>query len=742
MQLLFQFVEFCEGHLESSQMKLLNLVKKRYNECDKEYTNSQEFSEYIHCTEAKINSDKARFFVHLRDFLNILKENKAENEQMVNCPVRNGIKREHESCDREDEITSKRKRTEKNEGESQSDMSSSESSSDSKIERVPSFTEYTLENEVEILPESLSAEESDMEADETKNIGMKFQTNVNLAECEKNIKSAEKHLALKSLKTCREEIKSMFSSSEDEACEEDTKTALDIENIILRHEDKIVNYEKEQEKKEQVVKQEDVVSTEKNGIVYKSESDKPDEPEFNEIENTPQESVVILEESEGENLNGDMTAKHQPKTEKLEKENCIGGQIVNDSKNLESSSGPEGTKSEYIDLNSSEEVTIIEDDDFDEEKNSDALIAADTKYFGEESWSENDNTSKEKPKCSTKEVEIGERISNARTDNTSSDEEDPGYAIKARKFKEKCKKKYVVSVGKKNKKGFSTYHCKDNLKPPSVVQSCKHNSPVKKRSPSHSPKCKKKSSPKKVSPSKSPIIIMTDSESESDADNIVDFKKKFDEKVNTKFKKQFHIKNDPSVVVEKISCKYEPMEIDDSAGINDESVANDESSENSSEETMYVSDHKNVLLSSNKENILNEKDTCTVYDADGKKSERTAQVKEKTRVSFITEEIYKSKPDSSVGNKSLETKMEKFNDSGSVTLEHQWEHKTEKVYDEEENIENDDEEPGPSCVTDRESVKKKGSSKQIKKLEALLEVYKHLHKFLTLYLRMVLILIL
>ncbi|OWF44789.1 histone-lysine N-methyltransferase, H3 lysine-79 specific-like [Mizuhopecten yessoensis] len=54
------------------------LIQKRYEECSKSYRTSSKFQEFLQITQAKIDSDNSRVFVHLRDFLNELKTNKAE----------------------------------------------------------------------------------------------------------------------------------------------------------------------------------------------------------------------------------------------------------------------------------------------------------------------------------------------------------------------------------------------------------------------------------------------------------------------------------------------------------------------------------------------------------------------------------------------------------------------------------------------------------------------------------------
>ena len=70
-----QFLLFCGDHLGDSK-DILKLVKKRYKDCDPDFSASKEFLDLIETTKDKIQTDSHRIFVHLRHFLNELKDHK------------------------------------------------------------------------------------------------------------------------------------------------------------------------------------------------------------------------------------------------------------------------------------------------------------------------------------------------------------------------------------------------------------------------------------------------------------------------------------------------------------------------------------------------------------------------------------------------------------------------------------------------------------------------------------------
>ncbi|XP_033732810.1 FK506-binding protein 5-like isoform X2 [Pecten maximus] len=76
---LNEFLDEIQGYIENTP-NLSILIKKRYDECSKSYIHSSKFEDFLHITRAKIDSDNSRVFVHLRDFLNELKSNKAEKK--------------------------------------------------------------------------------------------------------------------------------------------------------------------------------------------------------------------------------------------------------------------------------------------------------------------------------------------------------------------------------------------------------------------------------------------------------------------------------------------------------------------------------------------------------------------------------------------------------------------------------------------------------------------------------------
>lgn len=151
---------------------------------------------------------------------------------------------------------------------------------------------------------------------------------------------------------------------------------------------------------------------------------------------------------------------------------------------------------------------------------------------------------------------------------SSSDDEDPEYEKKAKKFREKCKKKYVRSVGRKNNKDKArhlettksctvekySYNSKKSEKLSSVSCKAKNDSEHFRLKPH---KHFEKKSPNK-SPKKSPIIIMTDSETGSDVEQ---FREKHRRKVDRKLKEKFNVTNDPVIIVEKIPVKEDSMEV-------------------------------------------------------------------------------------------------------------------------------------------------------------------------------------
>ncbi|XP_060065735.1 eukaryotic translation initiation factor 5B-like [Ylistrum balloti] len=74
-----KFLKDIQGFIEKTP-DLSILIRKRYKECSQAYRNSTKFEDVLQITQAKIDSDNSRVFVHLRDFLNELKSNKADKK--------------------------------------------------------------------------------------------------------------------------------------------------------------------------------------------------------------------------------------------------------------------------------------------------------------------------------------------------------------------------------------------------------------------------------------------------------------------------------------------------------------------------------------------------------------------------------------------------------------------------------------------------------------------------------------
>ncbi|XP_056009780.1 transcriptional regulator ATRX-like isoform X2 [Ostrea edulis] len=103
-------MRICKTHLKK-QPSLIKLIKKRYRESSVKYLESSEFYDSLHITRARIESKPKEIFLYLRDFLEDLKSNKAEE---------NELKRKRDdssSCATDDHLPSKKfKEDEKSEG--------------------------------------------------------------------------------------------------------------------------------------------------------------------------------------------------------------------------------------------------------------------------------------------------------------------------------------------------------------------------------------------------------------------------------------------------------------------------------------------------------------------------------------------------------------------------------------------------------------------------------------------------
>ncbi|XP_005107853.1 uncharacterized protein LOC101845720 isoform X2 [Aplysia californica] len=68
-----QFLDFITVALEGENPKLIELVQKRYEECDEDFRNSPKMLALLEQTRRLMETEKARMFVHLKDFVNELK---------------------------------------------------------------------------------------------------------------------------------------------------------------------------------------------------------------------------------------------------------------------------------------------------------------------------------------------------------------------------------------------------------------------------------------------------------------------------------------------------------------------------------------------------------------------------------------------------------------------------------------------------------------------------------------------
>ncbi|XP_046567487.1 microtubule-associated protein 1B-like [Haliotis rubra] len=68
-----KFLCFCEKSLSGPSKQLINLVKKRYDECSDKFKGTQELYHLLSSCRKKMESDSRHLFVHLKDCLNELK---------------------------------------------------------------------------------------------------------------------------------------------------------------------------------------------------------------------------------------------------------------------------------------------------------------------------------------------------------------------------------------------------------------------------------------------------------------------------------------------------------------------------------------------------------------------------------------------------------------------------------------------------------------------------------------------
>lgn len=314
---------------------------------------------------------------------------------------------------------------------------------------------------------------------------------------------------------------------------------------------------------------------------------------------------------------------------------------------------------------------------------------------------------------------------------TSSDE-DPVEAAKAKRFKERREKKFVRSVGKKKTSSDSREGRHVGLKD---AQKKDQNSYKSQGQNKHSPssshtdgpllpgtrkhKEKRNTSLVQKSPKKSPVLIMTDSESGSDVE---DFKRKHRERENKRLKMKFNINDDPVIFVEKLPIKFEPR---------DSHCASDTGS------------NSKVGSKTESEGEKSYNSGCEVKD---KKSEAQSQAlsevttgQSKKRVSVITLEYYNKDKEkmceegekSCVESSSVTDHRDKTVDVSHVKGTETAENEVKKANGDTNSIHSGDGrgeeremESVPCCSKDDGGgvKRKKGSAKQIGKLENLLGV--------------------
>ncbi|XP_060593591.1 uncharacterized protein LOC132748066 isoform X3 [Ruditapes philippinarum] len=784
------FMLFCEGYLDDSNKKLLTLAKKRYHECEVEYKRSQELCEYILCTEAKILKEESRFYVHLRDFLSILKENKARDGS-IESNLEGGIsKRIHESSESESDVAfaAKRRKIDKfdNNTNNLKTEDSEEENSDQNYGR-PGFI-----TGCEILSNSaaLQKEEDGLQPDDSDQEMEKSPDSV-----ENDEDDVENEIWESELVTAGE--KSESDSSIDNKSDMDDSESEDHEMAFNR---------KEEFDSNNVSDSDEIESNEMNGDINAYQGILPDLEDFPAAEIISKAEVSHTKKTKDDNLNdmgtnltcSSKNKKHVQGNKDVcdsqdeiedsidqdeiedsiddEKNSVIKGptDILNISSEKEEKADKEELKKQLISSENCSEIESCIDQDSRNEKWSDdgvCVIESDTKPLcltikrvkgakGDEDIVENPglnhgsgNTIKnkyEKTEEGSKNEfdgdgfqsnnnvkDTGETTLKKNTnylsdeiesesddddhedkvkvlkdfsktslkkdsDLSTNDEEDQFDSLKAKKFREKCKKKYVVSVGKKKHKTF-TSPSKDHSKFDFLHKIEKEKSPRKKHTPNNSPKCNKK-----FSPNKSPIIIFTDSESDDDIGDIEGFKKKFNEKVKRQIQFQ---ENSPLKPKKSPVKKAQKMEIDNDVD---------------SEEDMCHSGKENHRFTK----IADKEHMAATHD--------DRERKEKKRVNLITEEYYNSKSDNAFKHHKNDKSYDFEDNEGKDKKTHKSEDKSPKeknkqVDRDKEQYKNgeksskqavsegEDVHAGPSSTSDTDNALKKGSSRQIRKLEALLE---------------------
>ena len=131
-------MDFCRSN--SSNKPILKLLVKRYDETHSSFKTSEEFSDLLQTTERKLRDDMGRFFVHLRDFLAILKEHKhvRHNHDMAS-DVEKSAESLDEDCDRVE--------TDRKHGHSTDSDNDSEYGNKAKRRKIDTGTDNVVEQE-------------------------------------------------------------------------------------------------------------------------------------------------------------------------------------------------------------------------------------------------------------------------------------------------------------------------------------------------------------------------------------------------------------------------------------------------------------------------------------------------------------------------------------------------------------------------------------------------------------------
>lgn len=668
----------------------MKLAWKRYKECNEEYKNSESFSELILVTESKISNNKHRIFVHLRDFLQHLKQNKDISD----------YSNKRRLCGSSSEINSdsnppKRRRTIEN-----SPDASKNHSSGTHSEKKDSI-QHDEVNHVNI---PVCSEESE---NSSGSVWRHYCSEQGQSKQELNSEKDDPGSSLFS-NVPSGACTNMYSSSEEDN-DENNETIKHIRDIIeCNSDDNVLDHNSGIENKLNICenvhsdKHEEVSGSEENKnhkdaditSVSRDHSVHFRKNQINSKNIPSNEREDVASNSDSEGSDGEVKACTD---NEIESDSLLEFCSVNLKPSIEKSvsnrviDNGENTKQTDLDNEDSDVHVMIISDNEDDASKPNSFVLNKTEDFAHMNGAIDDED------CAGYDADKENRKLADRKVDTSSDEEDSAYAEMARKYREKWKKKYVVSTGSKKRKDISQPNGSKATKTEKLEKS-----PKKKKV--------KKRSPKKLNPSKSPIIIFTDSESCSDfEDNIKTVEKKVDEKIVTKFKKEFDTGvGTPLSVVDKCSTKVKQNLDGDAEGTNQCKTELPIKSNSCCSDKDLAKSPKSELEKSDLECEVDKDKT------DGMNKSEDNYVNIKRRVDFVTVEKF-------------EMKDVVVKDHNGDFFESEFKNKTrDKSCDIEDNtgrIDDGIEQPKPSTSCS-ESKKKKASNKQIKKLEQLLEVSK------------------